>query len=215
MVVELVEHVVAGLAGMQIDNCLVTLDAPEPPGFDGSCRPLVEAILESGRLRQDVPRPCHVIDQVLSIGTPEQSITLRPFARPGLAISYHLDYGPDSPIRPQNRTFLLERNSFASDIAGCRTFVLDSDVAALKNQGLGRGITHRDLLVFGPDGPIDNVLLFADECARHKILDCIGDFALLGMDLCGHIHACCTGHADNHQATALICDHNNQLSEAA
>ncbi|MFP6701392.1 MAG: UDP-3-O-acyl-N-acetylglucosamine deacetylase [Planctomycetaceae bacterium] len=206
IVVELVEHVVAALAGMQIDNCLITLDAPEPPGFDGSCRPVVDAILEAGRVAQDTARPCQVIDRVLSLGTPEQNITLRPMARPGLAITYHLDYGPQSPIRPQTRTFVLDPDQFATEIAGCRTFVLDSEVEALRKQGLGNGLTHHDLLVFGPRGPIDNPLLFPDECARHKILDCIGDFALLGTDLWGHIHACRTGHTHNHQATAQLLD---------
>ena len=214
VVIELVEHVVAALAGMQIDNCLVTLDAPEPPGFDGSCRPVVEAILEAGRVAQDAPRPCRVIEETFSVGDANQNITLRPLARPGLAISYHLDYGPHSPIRPQTRTFELHPDTFASDIAGCRTFVLDSEVAALKSQGLGNGLTHKDLLVFGPAGPIDNQLLFPDECARHKILDCIGDFALLGTDLCGHIHACCSGHTLNHHATALILEHQPRSAAA-
>ena len=207
VVIELVEHVLAALAGLQVDNCLVTLDAPEPPGFDGSCRPVVEAILEAGRVVQDAPRPCLIINRVLSVGTPGKQLTLRPLARPGLAISYHLDYGPHSPIRPQNRTFLADPADFATSIAGCRTFVLDSEVEALKNQGLGQGLTHQDLLVFGHDGPIDNHLLFPDECARHKILDCIGDFALLGADLWGHIDACRSGHTDNHDATAAILQH--------
>jgi UDP-3-O-acyl-N-acetylglucosamine deacetylase len=214
VVIELVEHVVAALAGMQIDNCLVTLDAPEPPGFDGSCRPVVDAILEAGRVAQNAPRPCRVIDRVLSVGDADQNITLRPLARPGLAISYHLDYGPHSPIRPQTRTFELQPEAFAAEIAGCRTFVLDSEVAALKSQGLGQGLTHKDLLVFGPAGPIDNQLLFPDECARHKILDCIGDFALLGTDLCGHIHACCSGHTLNHLATSLILEYDSQRTAA-
>lgn len=212
VVIELVEHVLAALAGLQIDNCLVTLNAPEPPGFDGSCRPVVEAILEAGRVDQDAPRLCLIIDRVLSIGPPGKQLTLRPLARPGLAISYHLDYGPHSPIRPQNRTFLADPGDFATSIAGCRTFVLDSEVAALKSQGLGQGLTHQDLLVFGHDGPIDNHLLFPDECARHKILDCIGDFALLGADLWGHIDACCSGHTDNHDATAAVLQHCRHLT---
>jgi len=214
VVIELVEHVVAALAGMQIDNCLVTLDAPEPPGFDGSCRPVVDAILEAGRVEQDAPRPCRVIDRVLCVGDADQNITLRPLARPGLAISYHLDYGPHSPIRPQTRTFELQPDAFAADIAGCRTFVLDSEVAALKSQGLGQRLTHKDLLVFGPAGPIDNQLLFPDECARHKILDVIGDFALLGTDLCGHIHACCSGHTLNHLATSLILEYDSRREQS-
>ena len=217
VVIELVEHVLAGLAGMQIDNCLITLDAPEPPGFDGSCRPIVDAILKAGRVPQDAARPCRSIDRPLSTGKSGRNITLRPLTRPALAITYHLDYGPRSPIASQNRTYVLDPETFSRDIAGCRTFVLDDEVAALKQQGLGLGLTHQDLLVFGPNGPIDNPLHFPDECARHKILDCIGDFALLGTDLHGHIHACCTGHSDNHEATAMILgdwQHNN-LSAAA
>ena len=218
VVIELVEHVVAALAGMQVDNCLVTLDAPEPPGFDGSCLPVVDAILEAGRVPQDVPRPRRAIDRPLSIGNAGRNITLRPLTRPALAITYHLDYGPRSPIAPQNRTYVLDPETFPSDIAGCRTFVLEDEVAALKQQGLGLGLTHQDLVVFGPNGPIDNPLRFSDECGRHKILDCIGDFALLGTDLCGHIHACCTGHSDNHEATAMIlndCRQYDHISAAA
>ncbi len=204
VVIELVEHVVAALAGLQVDNCRITLDAPEPPGFDGSCQPIVEELLAAGVVDQDRPRMCLMIDRIFKVGCGERDLTIRPLASPGLAVTYHLDYGCQSPIKPQNRTFCLSPERFVRDIASCRTFILDSEVASLQAQGFGRGLTHRDLLVFGSEGPIDNPLQFPDECARHKILDCIGDFALLGTDLAGHIDACCTGHTMNHAATRLI-----------
>lgn len=218
VVIELVEHVVAALAGLQIDNCLVTLDAPEPPGFDGSCRPLVDELLGAGVIDQDQPRQCLMIDRILKVGSGERDLTIRPLADPGLAVTYHLDYGSRSPIAPQTRTFCLTPEGFVHDIAGCRTFVLDREVAALKAQGFGQRLTHRDLLVFGPQGPIDNPLQFPDECARHKILDCIGDFALLGVDLSGHIDGCRSGHTLNHAASRLIARAASpaaQLSQAA
>ncbi len=204
VVIELIEHTMAALAGLDVDNCLVTLDGPEPPGFDGSCQPLVESILEAGIVAQDAPRRCLVVDRPLRVGTPEAGIVLRPIAQPGLAITYQLDYGPGSPIPPQARTVSVSPKLFAEQISGCRTFVLESEVAALKSLGYGQGLTHQDLLVFGANGPIDNPLHFDDECARHKILDCIGDFALLGTDLCAHVEAHGSGHALNHLATRLL-----------
>src|SRR5205814_3869995 len=86
---------------------------------------------------------------------------------------------------------------FAADLAGCRTFLLDSEAAALQQQGVGRHITPADLLVFGPRGPIDNRLRHADEPARHKVLDLVGDLALFGADLAGHVVAYRSGHALN------------------
>src|SRR5207253_5449376 len=87
--------------------------------------------------------------------------------------------------------------SFANDLAGCRTFILESEAAELRRQGLGARTTAADLLVFGPHGPIDNRLRYGNEPARHKVLDLIGDLSLLGQDLRGHIVAYRSGHPLN------------------
>ena len=111
-----------------------------------------------------------------------------------LIVSYFLDYGLRSPIGRQIHTAVITPGAFAESIAPCRTFILESEAEELRRQGLGSRTTPADLLVFGPRGPIDNRLRYANEPARHKVLDIVGDLALLGVDLCGHITAYRSGH---------------------
>src|SRR6202035_698393 len=97
----------------------------------------------------------------------------------------------------QTYTQLITPEWFADEMAGCRTFLLESEADELRRQGLGARTTAADLLVFGRRGPIDNELRFANEPARHKVLDMIGDLSLLGVDLCGHVVAYRSGHPLN------------------
>ena len=198
--VEMTEHVMAALAGLQIDNCLVQLDGPEPPGGDGSSLHFVRALLDAGIVEQDAGRELLVIrDDSRVTGEKDASeIVAGPVARRTLVVTYELDYGPRSPIRPQWLTFEFTPELFVTNFAFARTFVLEAEAAALKTQGYGARITEKDLLIFGPQGVIGNELRAVDECARHKILDCIGDFALLGCDVHGHFRAYRSGHALNH-----------------
>src|SRR6266513_2607996 len=92
---------------------------------------------------------------------------------------------------------MITPQSFLNELACCRTFILESEAVELRRQVLGTRTTTADLLVFGKRGPIDNRLRFADEPARHKVLDMIGDLSLLGADLCGHVVACRSGHPLN------------------
>jgi len=190
----------AALAGLQIDNCLVQLDAPEPPGGDGSSLHFVHELLEAGIVEQSAPQPLLVIQHESRTGSEaaDCQVVAAPIPRRLLAITYELDYGPRSPIRPQVLTIEFSPELFVAGLAFARTFVLEQEVQALKAQGYGTRVTEKDLLIFGPDGPIGNELRATDECVRHKILDCIGDFALLGCDLQGHIRAYRSGHAMNH-----------------
>jgi len=220
--VEMIEHVMAALAGLQIDNCLVELDAPEPPGGDGSSLPFVSALLETDIVEQNAPRPLLIINHRCRIGDDraDAQITAEPLRGSTLAISYYLDYGLRSPIPPQNLTVEVSRESFTRELAFARTFILESDVAALRAQGYGLRTTARDLLVYGPDGVIDNRLRAEDECVRHKILDCVGDFALLGCDIHGHFRACRSGHRLNREivrrlASSCPCLGNTPQRDAA
>ena len=198
--VELIEHVMAALAGLQIDNCIVQVNGPEMPGFDGSCRPVVECLLEAEFVEQTALKPQLAVTEPQVVhGADGSLLKARPYGRPGLTITYLLDYGADSPIWPQSYTFNLTPESFILEIAFARTFVLEAEVASLKAQGIGKRSTTRDLLVFGQQGVIDNRLRTRDECARHKLLDCIGDFALSGCDVQGYFHAWRTGHRQNHE----------------
>jgi UDP-3-O-acyl-N-acetylglucosamine deacetylase len=114
-----------------------------------------------------------------------------------LRISYLLDYGTVGPIPRQSCTLNVNPGEFVPGVAGCRTFVTEAEAEALRAQGIGKHLTPADLLVFGPRGVIDNRLRFANEPARHKILDLVGDLALCGFDLAGHAVAYRSGHALN------------------
>lgn len=197
--VELVEHVMSALAGLQVDNCLVQVDAPETPGFDGSCLPVVDSLMRAGFEDQGVPKPQLRVTEPMRVTAEDGSmIDAKPFGRDGLTITYLLDYGPSSPISAQSYTVNITPETFVNEIAFARTFILDSEVEALRAQGYGKRTTAKDLLVFTPDGILDNELKAADECARHKILDCVGDFALTGCDVQGYFNAWRTGHRTNH-----------------
>jgi UDP-3-O-[3-hydroxymyristoyl] N-acetylglucosamine deacetylase len=196
----MIEHVMAALAGLQIDNCLVQLDGPEPPGGDGSSLHCVTALLEAGIVEQAAPRDILVVQGEHRVtGERDGSeISAQSVLRRSLVITYELDYGPRSPIRPQLLSFEFSPELFVTNFAFARTFVLEAEALALRAQGYGTRVSERDLLIFGPDGVIGNELRAWDECVRHKVLDCIGDFALLGCDIHGHFRAFRSGHALNH-----------------
>jgi UDP-3-O-acyl N-acetylglucosamine deacetylase len=195
--VGLVEHVLAALAGLHIDNCTVELNAPEPPGLDGSALGFVRALLRAGPRRQTAPRAVICPQRSVVVTDGSATVALHPAEGPGLTMSYFLDYGPGAPIARQVHTQPLTPGLFVQHLAACRTFILESEVAALRRQGIGLTTTVADLLVFGAHGPIGNRLRFANEPARHKVLDLVGDLALAGADLCGHVVAYRSGHPLN------------------
>ena len=209
--VGLVEHVLAALAGLRIDNCFVELNAPEPPGLDGSAQRFVEALATAGAVLQAARRPIWGVDRPIVVSQGGATLALHPSPDEELRISYLLDYGLRSPIGRQMRTQSVTPERFANDLAGCRTFVLESEAGELRRQGLGKRTTTSDLLVFGPRGPIDNRLRFADEPARHKILDILGDLSLFGADLRGHVVAYRSGHPLNVELVRIL--HQQQAAE--
>jgi UDP-3-O-acyl N-acetylglucosamine deacetylase len=198
--VGLVEHVLAALAGLRVDNCVVELNAPEPPGLDGSARQFVIALCDAGIEPQPAARPVYGVEQSVVLTAGGSTLALHPLPATddnGLVITYFLDYGLGSPIGRQVHTQNITPGTFALELAACRTFILESEAEELRRQGLGTRTTTADLLVFGAHGPINNHLRFADEPARHKVLDLVGDLSLLGADLCGHVVAYRSGHPLN------------------
>ncbi len=199
--VELIEHVMAALAGLQIDNCLVQLNAPEPPGGDGSSSEFVHALLAAQKITLDRPR------KVFNIGLPVEAASQDTPGRIAASaaidgaytIRYELDYGPSCGVPIQSAEYVITPDVFLHEIAFCRTFVLEAEIQALRAMGYGRHVTADQILVFGPQGLVANELRAENECARHKLLDCIGDFALVGRDIAGTIVARQSGHKMNHQ----------------
>jgi UDP-3-O-acyl N-acetylglucosamine deacetylase len=202
--VGLVEHVLAALSGLRIDNCFVELDAPEPPGLDGSAQSFVKALLQAGTVTQSERRGVWTVDRPVTVAAKDATITLHPTKKAELRVSYLLDYGLKSPIHWQIGTQTITPGSFATQVAPCRTFVTEEEAIMLRKQGLGPRTTVRDLLVYGRRGPINNKVRFGNEPARHKILDILGDLALIGCDLLGHVVAYRTGHPHNIQLVQLL-----------
>jgi UDP-3-O-acyl N-acetylglucosamine deacetylase len=202
--VGLVEHVMAALSGLRIDNCLVELNAPEPPGLDGSTGAFVRALLEAGTHLQAPRRPVWHVPRRIVVQSGGASLAIHPVPGSEFLVTYFLDYGLTSPIARQVHTQTVTPSSFATELAHCRTFLLESEALALRRLGMGSRTTPADLLIFGPHGPIQNTLRYANEPARHKVLDIIGDLALLGVDLAGHVVAYRSGHPLNAELSRLL-----------
>lgn len=234
VIVETIEHLMAALAGLNIDNAIVELDAPEVPSFDGSCIHFCDGILDSGIVQQNAPAVTHRIRSTVTLptadGVKQKSVTLdRSSAkspssdtqntiqiRPGLPsvyqVSYHLDYGAGSPLAQQSATAQLTPEFFYAEIAKARTFVLESEIKALKSMGYGQHLTPQDLVVVTESGVLDNQLHWDNEAARHKILDCVGDFALSGCRVTGTFEAHQSGHSLNHEVAGRIASELNSAT---
>ena len=196
--VEMVEHVLSALAGMQIDNCEILVDRAEMPGCDGSSLAFVEALQSSSIVPLNAKRRLTRVESTIRVGDDDSWILAEPAYDDTFELTYHLQY--DCPaIGSQSYTTSVTPQTYVQELAWARTFVLESEAEQLKNQGLGQRVTYQDVVVFGDDGPIENELRFEDECARHKMLDMIGDFSLSGRDLVGKFTASRSGHRLNSQ----------------
>lgn len=202
--VEMVEHVMAALAGLQIDNCELRVDQAEMPGCDGSCLPFVEALRAAGTVEQNAVRRRLAIRRAIRVGNNESWVEARPCRSAKTILRYELDYGSGNPIGRQSLEISLSPRHFHLNLAPSRTFMLEAEAAAMRAQGLGRQATYKDLLVFGSRGPIENQLRFPDECVRHKLTDMVGDLALAGCDLVGRFIAFRSGHRLNAELVRAI-----------
>jgi UDP-3-O-[3-hydroxymyristoyl] N-acetylglucosamine deacetylase len=202
--VEMVEHVLAALFGLTIDNCEVWIDSPELPGLDGSSEPLVTALVAAGIVDQPAARRRLTVTDVTRVGDDECWVEARPVKNGGLTIKYRLDYGSGTAIGRQTIELKVTPETFRTELAPARTFLLAAEAEWLRQRGLGQRVTNQDLLVFGPEGPLDNELRMENECVRHKALDLIGDLALAGCDLVGHFIAHKSGHRLNAELVKVL-----------
>lgn len=206
-VVETVEHLMAAIAGLHLDNCVVEISGVEVPAVDGSSMPFCEAILAAGLVPQSCSREVLTVQDSHGVNdrAGEQWIEMIPAYDGVSTVDYRLDYGPEAPIVSQSFSTELTPEAFLRDIAAARTFVLQDEVAALQQMGFGQHLTGRDLVVFDANGSvIDNTLRWNDEPVRHKILDCIGDLALSGRAFVGRIVARRSGHKLNHVMAKML-----------
>jgi len=179
--VETVEHCLAALSGMGIDNAVVKVVGGrigELPGVDGSSGPYVEALQRAGLVEQDADRRPLVITKPIQVSHGDATLAALPGPTDKLEVIY--DFDAPAPLGRQVVAFTLGDDDFATQIAPARTFVFEDEALSLRERGLGKHLTPKDLLVISPTGPVDNAFRMADECARHKVLDLIGDLYLIG-----------------------------------
>ncbi len=212
--VEMVEHVMAALAGLRIDNCEVWTNRAEMPGCDGSSLAFTEALLAAGIVEQDAERAQLVVTDVTRVGDQDCWVEARPCLRGDMELRYRLHYSESIAIGRQKLELKLTPETFQKELAPARTFLLQQEAEWLQQQGLGGRVTYSDVLVYNADGPIENELRYEDECVRHKMLDLIGDLALAGCDLVGRFTAHCSGHRLNAElVSALLAE--GQITESA
>ena len=209
--IDMTEHLLSALYACGVDNCLVSVNAQELPSLDGSALGYLDAIQNAGVVEAcNTDGYCasnhqHKIIKPIRIGDADHWILAMPSDDNELSIEFRLDYGRDSVIAPGSFKAVINEAVFSEQIAAARTFVTQREAEHIQSLGLANHVGYQDLLVFGDDGPIENALRFKNECARHKVLDLIGDLALAGLRLTGRIIAYRSGHALNAAlATAIV-----------
>lgn len=193
--VRTVEHLLAALASHAIDNVEIGLRGPEPPALDGSTRPWCEAVLEAGVEEQGAPATVLEIDRTLDLVEGDSRYAVAPYA--GYRVSAEIDFEHPT-IGRQFASAVPADESFCRDVAPARTFGLEAWKEPLREQGLALGATHENTIVLTADGLArEDALRLPHEFARHKVVDIIGDLALLGARIRGHVMAERPGHRGN------------------
>src|SRR5436305_8721810 len=200
------EHVLAALRGMGIDNATIDVDGPEVPIMDGSAAPFVAAIDRAGILTQSAPRRFIQVLKRVQVALGDALGELRPHAN-GFRAEVEIDFS-NPVIGQQKFTLDLTPENFRRDICRARTFGCMNDVARLWSAGYALGASFENSVVFDEERLLNSEgLRYADECARHKVLDVVGDLALAGLPLLGAYRSVRGGHKLNHAVlTALMAD---------
>ena len=197
-----IEHLMAALAGSQVDNAVVELDGPEVPIMDGSAAPFMLMIERAGIVAQDAVRRAFKVLKPVWVSANGASAALLP--EHGFSMSFEIDF--DNPlIRRQDITLNFEPGTFKAELAPARTFGLLDDWPRLKAAGLARGGSLDNAIVVSGNRVLnDGGLRFADEFVRHKLVDALGDLYLAGGPIIGHFRGLRSGHALTRRLIAAL-----------
>ncbi|MBA5861839.1 MAG: UDP-3-O-acyl-N-acetylglucosamine deacetylase [Nitrospira sp. CR1.1] len=191
--VKTIEHLLAALVGMEVDNVYAEVNAGEVPVLDGSSSPFVRLIRAAGVIPQTRRQSYVKIMQPIEVVDGSKRVRIEPSSTPKITYSIHYDH---PLIQTQSYTYTCSAQAFEQDIAQARTFGFLHEVEALWSRGLGKGGTLDNTIVLSKEGVVnESGLRFSNEFVRHKVLDLIGDIALLGFPFIGHIVAERSGHA--------------------
>ncbi len=216
LLVETVEHCMAALAGMGVDNAVVRVSGGkvgELPGGDGSSAPFAQALQQAGVVEQEAQLEPLVITRPVQVTDEEASIAALPGPKDHLELIYDFEAPP--PVGRQIFAFRTGGDEFLTQLAPARTFIFEREAIELRERGIGKHLSPKELLVISEAGPLDNAFRFADECARHKLLDMLGDLYLVGRPICGRIIARKSGHAMNHRMARRLLELNELDSRQA
>lgn len=187
------EHLLSALRGAGVDNCFIELDSIEIPIMDGSSEDFIELITKAGVVEQDAPRRIFRVLERVEFQQGDRKMSIEP------ADNYEIDCVIEFPhpfIERQSLNFVFKNGSFGREIASARTFGFTQEIDMLRKANLALGGSLDNAIVLTPDGMLNETpLRFDDEFVRHKILDIIGDFALIGMPIQGKITAEKSGHS--------------------
>lgn len=204
-----IEHLLAALYGMGIDNLDIEIDSKEVPGLDGSSLEFLEVLTKAGIVEQEKERQYWQIKEPVCVEDDSATIVALPAQE--LKISYTLDYNHPF-LNSDFLRIIINPDTFKTELASARTFCLEEEVEELKKQGLGKGGNYENALVVGEKGVINNKLRYADEFIRHKILDLLGDLYILGQPLKAHIIALKSGHSLNMKLVKRIVGQRQKFS---
>lgn len=190
-----VEHIMAAICGLGIDNLDIEISNNEVPGFDGSAKIIAEALSKSGIEEQDSVRNYFLLREPVFAEEGNSSIIAIPSQ--GFRVSYTLNYEGQPLLKSGYFDYKSNSDFFLKEVASARTFCLEEEAGDLQGKGLGAGASYENTLVVGKKGVVNNKLRYEDEFVRHKVLDLIGDIYLLGCPLKAHIIAIKSGHGLN------------------
>ena len=200
-----VEHLLSALQGMAVDNCIVEMDSVEPPVADGSSLTFVRLIEQAGIQKLDMPRRVLTVRRQHLVQEEDKFIAILPYD--GFRITF-TSINPHPLLGVQFSDTEITKDNYIRDIAFARTIAFTKELAMLKKLGLGKGGTLENTIVYD-DTTCLSVLRSDDELVRHKVLDVIGDMALLGRSLKGHIIAVKSSHKLNNMLARQISDEMN------
>ncbi len=196
-IVSTIEHLMACFSGLAIDNAVCELDQYEAPIMDGSAAEFTRAIRAAGIAVQDAPRMYFVLNSPIRLSEGDKSVCLYPAEQRKITCTIKFEH---PVIGEQDLSLVLTEDSFEREISGARTFGFLKEVEYMKFYGLAKGGSLANSVVIDENGVINEEgLRHPDEFVRHKILDAIGDFSLLGMPIIGHIVLYKSGHQFNHR----------------
>lgn len=232
--VSTVEHVLAALYGLGIDNCIIELSAPEPPVLDGSAKPFADALVQAGIVEQDEPKVIFEPAEVIQFSDPTRKTDIHVIPFNGFRITLMLDYANPS-LGTQYTTLVSTEDEFIPEFSPARTFCFLSEIVELRKKGLIKGgrldnaiviadieltddivkflrdnfnISSAEKIFIGSNGILNNTeLRFYNEPVRHKVVDLLGDMALLGAFIKGHIIGARSGHSANVALVRLLKKH--------